>query len=417
MKEIQDIIFDFVWRGAPDKVRRVTMINTVDRGGLKIIHVDSFANALKTSWIKRYYDPTAIGFWKIFFDYHLTPFGKQFLFRCNFKGTDIAHIRNTFIKQICTAWGVANFTIPTSNFGDQIIWNNSLIRIDNTTIYDRRFHLAGVTYVKDLLNEEGSFFNYVQFIRKYNIPSFPFTRLTGIISAIPRDWKRSMQETVDRSSEDSVIDRLSSITSVSRLIYPRLIRHISLPPRACVKWNASFTLTEDYWAVIFKMPFIALSDTKIQYFQFRFLHRVLGTNKLLYYMNKVESPLCNFCHIETESVEHLFWSCHITSSFLLDAEQLFFGRQFILTNRDFFFGYNLVLDHPMNFFILHCKYYLYICKQNETLPSVNDFYYRMKFVMKVESCINSKNGCTKKAKTRFSMLKDLFNHIPAILGN
>lgn len=37
------------------------MINPIDYGGLKIIHVESFAYALKTSWIKCFIDILTLG--------------------------------------------------------------------------------------------------------------------------------------------------------------------------------------------------------------------------------------------------------------------------------------------------------------------------------------------------------------------
>lgn len=317
--------------------------------------------------------------------------------------------------EMCAAWCDATFTIPNTNFGEQIIWNNSLIKINNVTIYYKRFHQAGVIHVKDLFNDDGTTVSYDQLMDKFELNQFLFTLLSGIISAIPSGWKNFWQ--VDYNNDngnDHIIDSLSKTKSASKLIYPLLIQNISVPPRACAKWNATFSFSEENWSVIYKIPFIALSETKIQYFQFRFLHRVLGTNRLLSLMNTNNSSLCTFCKIETETIEHLFWNCYVTSSFLLDCEQLFFGRQFILTKRDFFFGYNLELNHPMNFFILHCKYYVYSCKLNTSPPSVNEFFYKMKFVMKVEHCIHSKPDVSKRSLQRFNQLKNCFTNIPEL---
>ena len=156
----------------------------------------------------------------------------------------------------------------------------------------------------------------------------------------------------NNKGNDHIIDSLSNTNSVSKLIYPLLIQRISAPPCPCAKWNTKFSFSDggelEYY--LYRIPFIALSETKRQYFKFRFLHMLLGSNRLLALMGKTDSSLCTFCKIETETLEHLFWDCYIISSFLLDCEQLFFGRQFILTKSDFLFGYHLILDHPMNFF-------------------------------------------------------------------
>ena len=37
--------------------------------------------------------------------------------------------------------------------------------------------------------------------------------------------------------------------------------------------------------------------------------RFIPINKLLYKMNRVNSQTCSFCHMEIETVEHLFFNC------------------------------------------------------------------------------------------------------------
>ena len=140
------------------------------------------------------------------------------------------------------------------------------------------------------------------------------------------------------------------------------------------------------------MPFCTVLEAKLKYFQFKFIHRILGTNRLLCLMGKVDTDLCTFCRIETESLEHLFWSCHVTSSFLLDCEFKFFGRQFIFSRRDLFFGRLYARYDPLNFFILHCKYYIYNCKLNNSVPDCNSFFHKMKFIIKVEKHIALKSN-------------------------
>ncbi|KAJ8035115.1 hypothetical protein HOLleu_22234 [Holothuria leucospilota] len=54
--DIQGCIFYFIWSGNPDKVKRNTMYNSFENGGLKVTHVRSFISALKITWVKRYRD-------------------------------------------------------------------------------------------------------------------------------------------------------------------------------------------------------------------------------------------------------------------------------------------------------------------------------------------------------------------------
>ena len=48
-------------------------------------------------------------------------------------------------------------------------------------------------------------------------------------------------------------------------------------------------------------------------FQYRILHCIIFTNEKLNLIGVVESPNCTFCQEEAESVEHLLFSCRISS--------------------------------------------------------------------------------------------------------
>ena len=74
IKEVETAIFNFLWSGNPDKIKRLSIINTIDEGGLKFIHVKSFMNSLKSTWIGRYCDDSTDP-WKSFFDLHSAFYG------------------------------------------------------------------------------------------------------------------------------------------------------------------------------------------------------------------------------------------------------------------------------------------------------------------------------------------------------
>ena len=107
-------------------------------------------------------------------------------------------------------------------------------------------------------------------------------------------------------------------------------------------------LTKVNGAIFFMIPFTSLNEYKIKYFQYRFINRILGTHYYLFRRNMNDNPLCTFCKNNNETIEHLFWECEVTSNFLLDIEQTFFGEQFRLFKQDLFFGYKLLIKHPYN---------------------------------------------------------------------
>ena len=52
IKEVNQLIFNFLWKGK-DKVTRLSTINIYEEGGLKIMDLDSMIKALRLSWLKR----------------------------------------------------------------------------------------------------------------------------------------------------------------------------------------------------------------------------------------------------------------------------------------------------------------------------------------------------------------------------
>ena len=60
---------------------------------------------------------------------------------------------------------------------------------------------------------------------------------------------------------------------------------------------------------IFMIPTLCPVDNKTKDLQYKIILRFVPTNKLLYNMKKVNSQTCSFCHVETETVEHLFFNC------------------------------------------------------------------------------------------------------------
>ncbi|KAJ8023150.1 hypothetical protein HOLleu_38251 [Holothuria leucospilota] len=299
INEVQSCIFNFIWSGNPDKVRRKTMYNEFHQGGLKVTHIRSFIHALKVTWVKRYFNNNA-GLWKLFFDYYLSPFGKTFLFECNFRQIDIIDVSNIFIRQICNAWGKLQFSNPAETYGDQVLWNNNFIKIDGCITYDKKLHMAGVIYVRDLFKDNNVNLSFVELCNNYGIKNYPFTRYYGLLSAIPREWKLKVFAEGPNLPNDN--SRLHNINS--RLAYNRFIDKIVLPPRSIEKWSASFNFNWEDWQSIFCIPKSTLSETKLIYFQFKFLHRILALNKLLYRMNKIDNPSCTFCKGDDETIDH-----------------------------------------------------------------------------------------------------------------
>ena len=65
LKEINDLLFKFLWDGKVDKIKRTVMINDYKDGGAKMLDIFDF----KATWITKYLDNNNKGKWKNLFNH------------------------------------------------------------------------------------------------------------------------------------------------------------------------------------------------------------------------------------------------------------------------------------------------------------------------------------------------------------
>ena len=128
------------------------------------------------------------------------------------------------------AWCIYNFQEPDNTEGieSQHIWFNSFIKIENKTLFYKAWYNKGIKNVEDILNENGSFLSYEQFVTKYEINT-NFLTYHGIISAIPAKWKHILRlnlNEVDSSHENNAgVEKLMKLKKVCKESYRKFLCH------------------------------------------------------------------------------------------------------------------------------------------------------------------------------------------------
>ena len=97
------------------------------------------------------------------------------------------------------------------------------------------------------------------------------------------------------------------------------------------------------------IPTLCPVDNKTKDLQYKIIMRFVPTNKLLYNMKKVNSQTCSFCHVETETIEHLFFNCiHVKNIWIHVFHELqkITGTQFVPELSSCFLGvYDTNIDN------------------------------------------------------------------------
>ena len=88
------------------------------------------------------------------------------------------------------------------------------------------------------------------------------------------------------------------------------------------------------WKIVYLLSFRTTLETKLREFHFKILNRIVFTNEKLFRFDMAESDKCAFCQTKVESIEHLHFSCKISSIFwkhnclVLAARQQYYCWEF-----------------------------------------------------------------------------------------
>ena len=177
------------------------MINDYDKGGLKMIDIQSFNKSLKMKWVQGYLNNVNQCKWKLFLDFHLQKYGGKLVFLSNLKPQDVPQLN------LREHWTTLNCTEKNLDFNSMGIWHNSLIRIENRPFFYTSWLKAGVKEVRYLLNQDQTFFSYNVFVAKYNIKT-NYLEYFKVIAAL-KQFKKVCLPALDNPSTNDTVSLLS----------------------------------------------------------------------------------------------------------------------------------------------------------------------------------------------------------------
>ena len=126
------------------------------------------------------------------------------------------------------------------------------------------------------------------------------------------------------------------------------------------------------WDKIYLNTYSSSIDIKLRNFQYKYLFRIIPTNKRLFTQNIANSNLCDFCSTDIETIQHLFWECNQVQIFW-NSFHNFVNSTHIRMNLNFrtvSFGFFEETDdiNIKNFIIFYAKYFLFLNKCHKTIP-------------------------------------------------
>ena len=394
------LLFSFIWDDKPDKVKREILSQTHDLGGLKMLDIDAYIKGLKLTWIRRVLKCNS----KLI---------KLLTFTENIDLEKLAYIgplkklNNPFWREVFECWSELKSKQSIENkiyFTECCIWNNANVKINNNPVTYKSWIEKGVLLINDLLDEKGEFMTYETFEDSFQVNT-NFLTYHGLISTI-KSYMRLLKISVLKKQFGPIIPNIIKPFLLSEKgskdMY-KILTNVEIKLKCEEKWQRDFQQIYE-WKKIHNMSFITTKSTKLQWFQYRIIHRILGTNEFLFKIKQKDNDKCTFCNEFTESIHHIFWSCPKVSELWEQLNYWVFDKTQIelpLNSDIVLFGIlqKTERNNTRNLIILLSKYYIYRTKMREERLNIIALKNYLKENLKLEKNIFFKNNCLERANT------------------
>ena len=409
--QLNKLFFEFIWKSSIDKIKRDVIIQDFSQGGLRMIHLEKYIYALKLGWIRRLILNEAK--YKTLFQYiyenieHILNKGDTYIEELKNNSS------NKFWYDVFDAWiKFIPFLKPKTkeDVMSISIWENSNIKINGMPVFYQRWYDRNIIFIKDLLNSEGKLLSFEQFQNKYDLRCH-FLQFLGIKTAVG-NYIRQLEINLSIDPEPLMncvipfnVKLILKHKKGSQDMY-RLLVYKTVIPKSQIKWNQVFQNVDMNWKSIYTVSKICCRNTKLYWFQYRLLHRILATKYLLTKMNIEQNNLCTFCGEEVEKLEHLFWQCNTVNTFWENIEQWIYDQNNYLINIDKVRAIFGILNAskiyiPVNYILTVTRYYIYNCKLNENNLTIQGWQRFVKQYLEVEKMIAIKNDTYMQFNTNW----------------
>ena len=333
-RKVDNVTFNFLWEGKPHKIKKSTLIGDRSKGGLKMIEFTSMNKALKTGWANRFQDTRSRDApWKIIPNYLTSHLGgMNFLLKCNYK-TEELNLNDLpdFYKNMLSCWEeikVKTNAKENVNVKEEIIWNNSEIKIDGKSVFFRTWYNKYIIKIGDLLNINDKPLTWHQFTEHFNLKSH-FTTFFGLMKALT---KRLKQSDIKTGTEAAINLNLSNASLLKVIADSRFI------PPITQKHLLQQGINEKDLLNLYLCPFKLTRESKLSMFQFKINHNIVFTKDRL---KKASSDLCYLCLKDIHTLHHMLVLCPNTEMFWGQFKNWWYkltNQQVFLSSRDIIYG-------------------------------------------------------------------------------
>ena len=418
LKEINSILYKFLWGGKADKVNRQDVCKPYIKGGLQMTDIFLFEKRMKLKWLQLIMNSNSKGWFKLL-DKCLGNVNNIFIF-----GTEwcikTKHCLNPFWESVFRYWTDIEKSHQFESNDDiwsNCLWYNNKLGTQNICFQD--WVNMGINFVSDMLNENGSVLSLNEMKQVYhsNINFLNYYAISGLVKKF-----------ISKNKKGDKLDILKPYIPFHVKTIVNLKKHTrnQFKGNKCndllgqneIKWNRDLNLEQDqlFWKCIYKGCFWSIQDNVYIWFQYRILRKILGTNNLLFKIKVSQSSQCRLCSEQTETISHLFSQCSKSIDLWENIKVWIkskIGYILTLNSKLMILGENNFDEHfwPLNFVLIVTRYYIFACAQKSQMPNIYVLQKKLKSIYQEQEILSQLNNYENKFAQNWVIWRSIFDNI------
>ena len=328
LSEINRILFAFLWKSkynnkkAFEKVKRKVVSQNIHEGGLNMLDMRTFQEALYLTWIPKLIVGKGDSKWKVFPSLFLSSLGGNGLAilhtLCHSKDiVGIPQHGGNFWQNVLKSWlnlrmktaKDFNEDGPKTSHPNSSLWNNPNLQYKQKHLHMKDWIANGIHRVQDVLNDRNELISFPELedrIGKAPHHLFEYNAVqTAFNNALDRG-KLLLYEEEDLDLANIAIG-IRPVQTLKSKDFRQLLGD-SILPCSTQFWNRklSTNINQAHWNAVFQ----ATTETRLRVLHWKILHNIYPTNILLFKMGIADSNKCNACPSgEKDFIEHFFFHC------------------------------------------------------------------------------------------------------------
>jgi len=139
------------------------------------------------------------------------------------------------------------------------------------------------------------------------------------------------------------------------------------------------------WSDVYSYVYSCTSSTKLQEFQFKFLHNILVNQYWLHKWKIADSDLCTLCQKEPETLDHLVWNCECVKPFWKAFVNFVYDIfKLRISKDDIYLG---TKDKLLTLLSVVAKQYVYQCRYRKVHPIFVTYRNKLLYIQKIEESV------------------------------